>query len=146
MIFFNHGGVIMEDILTLLNELQAKRKFLLPFLACSWSFITCFLFPQPFINKGNSSILFNALIIYAYSIACFMLLGMIKIKRAWVVFLFVMVSDAIGIGSRYLLEYGEVSNEINFTLSSTLGYLLIIPLTTTLIYLLMYSFKRWFKF
>lgn len=146
MIFFNQGGVIMEDILTLLNELQAKRKFFLPFLACSWSFITCFLFPQPFINKGNSSILFNALIIYAYSIACFMLLGMIKIKRAWVVFLFVMVSDAIGIGSRYLLEYGEVSNEINFTLSSTLGYLLIIPLITTLIYFLMYSFKRWFKF
>ncbi|GAA4653468.1 hypothetical protein GCM10023142_06060 [Anaerocolumna aminovalerica] len=135
----------MEDLLTLLNVLQAKRKFFLPFLAFCWIFITCFLFPQPFINKGNSSILFNGLIIYAYSIACLMLLGMININRVWVVFLFVMAADAIGIGSRYILEYGEVSNEINFTLSSTLGYLLIIPFTTTLIYLLMYSFKRWFK-
>ncbi|MBU5333287.1 hypothetical protein [Anaerocolumna aminovalerica] len=49
----------MEDLLTLLNVLQAKRKFFLPFLAFCWIFITCFLFPQPFINKGNSSILFN---------------------------------------------------------------------------------------
>lgn len=74
-----------------------------------------------------------------------MLLGMININRIWVVFLFVMVSDAIGMGSRYILEYGEVSNEINFTLSSTLGYLLIIPLITTLIYLLMYSSKKWLE-
>ena len=135
----------MEDILTILNMLQAKRKIFLPFLAFSWIFTTCFLFPEPFINKGNVSLLFNILIIYVYLISCFMLLGMININRIWVVFLFVMASDAIGIGSRYILEYGEVSNEINFTLHSTLGYLLIIPLITTLIYLLMYSFKKWFK-
>ncbi len=135
----------MEDILTILNMLQAKRKIFLPFLAFSWIFTTCFLFPEPFINKGNASLLFNILIIYVYLISCFMLLGMININRIWAVFLFVMASDAIGIGSRYILEYGEVSNEINFTLHSTLGYLLIIPLITTLIYLLMYSFKKWFK-
>ena len=135
----------MEDILTILNMLKAKRKIFLPFLAFTWIFTTCFFFPEPFINKGNASLLFNILIIYVYLISCFMLLGMININRIWAVFLFVMASDAIGIGSRYILEYGEVSNEINFTLHSTLGYLLIIPLITTLIYLLMYSFKKWFK-
>lgn len=135
----------MEDIFNILKTLQAKRKFFLPFLAFSWIFVTCFSFPQPFIDKGNSSLLFNASMIYAYSIACLMLLGMINIDKVWAVFLFVMVSDAIGIGCRYLLEYGEVSNEVNYTLSSILGYLLIIPLTTTLVYLLMYSFRKWVK-
>lgn len=135
----------MKDLLTILNKLQAKRKIILPFLAFSWIYTTCFLFPEPFINKGNSSLLFHVLIIYVYLISCFMLLGMININRIWVVFLFVMVSDAIGIGCRYILEYGEISNEINYTVSSILGYLLIIPFITILVYLLMYGFKKWLK-
>ncbi|MGL4345333.1 MAG: hypothetical protein ACRCTE_09055 [Cellulosilyticaceae bacterium] len=40
----------------------------------------------------------------------------------------------VGMVSRYLLEYGEVSNTYNFTSSNMLLYIILIPIYTTLIY------------
>lgn len=50
------------------------------------------------------------------------------------VYLLMLLFTAVGMGCRYLLEFGEVSNTYNFTLINVISYLVIIPLGTTIAY------------
>lgn len=51
-----------------------------------------------------------------------------------VVYTATLVFTIIGLGCRYLLELGEVSNIYNFTLPNIIAYLVIIPLGTLVTY------------
>ena len=50
--------------------------------------------------------------------------------RKWRIYLLTVLFTAVGMGCRYLLEYGEVSNTYNFTLFNMVSYLLLIPAGT----------------
>lgn len=49
---------------------------------------------------------------------------------------------ALGMGGRYMLEYGEVSNRYNFTAFNVISFLAVVPLITTAVY---YCGARWKK-
>lgn len=95
-------------------------------------FCGCFLFP--FSNERDSFDFAKAYIILAgYGIIATIFACLLNNKVIRVYFLS-LIFTVIGLISRYLLEYGEYSNTINFTQINIIMYVGIIPVLCTLIY------------
>ncbi|MGL5767376.1 MAG: hypothetical protein ACRCX8_17220 [Sarcina sp.] len=103
--------------LILVSHLIFSGCFLFPFTSEKWPFD----FTKAYliiINYGLLAILFSTM------------LDKNKLIHVYLISLFFTI---LGVTSRYLLEYGEYSNILNFTQINILSYLFIIPIFCTVL-------------
>lgn len=96
-------------------------------------FAGCFVFPIrselfPFDFQRLYTLVGN------YGVIVLALAGTFGSGRERVVYLVTFLFTAVGMGCRYLLEFGEVSNTYNFTLFNIISYLAMIPACTVIVY------------
>lgn len=97
-------------------------------------FAGCFAFPirsEPFpLNFPKVYLL-----VVSYGVIASALAGIWGPDKGRNVYIVTFLLTMAGMGCRYLLEFGEVSNTYNFTLFNIISYLIIIPIGTTIAYL-----------
>lgn len=96
-------------------------------------FSGCFVFPirsEPF----PLDIQGVYLLVASYGVIALALAGIFGPNRGRKVYIVTFLLTAVGMGCRYLLEFGEVSNTYNFTLFNIISYLAIIPIGTMIAY------------
>lgn len=121
------------------SYVQTHHKIVRNFALGYIVFAGCFMFPLQ-----NERIPFHFMDAYSLLVAygaVGLFLGEVygqkqEKKIAILTFLF----TALGMVCRYLLEFGEVSNRINFTWLNIISYLIIIPILTVILYLLSIKF------
>lgn len=93
-------------------------------------FSGCFNFP---FRQDSFSFILN---IYFVIITAIILAGLVPkgVKGIFKVFGLTFLCVILGMICRYILEYGEVSNMVNFTIENILLYSMIIPSGITVIY------------
>ncbi len=96
-------------------------------------FAGCFVFP---IRSDPFPLDFQGLymLVASYGEIALALAGIWGPDRERTVYMVTFLLTAIGMGCRYLLEFGEVSNAYNFTLFNIISYLAIIPIGTMMAY------------
>lgn len=119
----------------LFGIIQNKKKLFWLFTLFYITFNACFMFPINTMVIDTIGMLgsFVFTFIVSYLMIVLLLQGLLR-KKAFIVFLLTLIFTAIGMGFRYILEYGEVSNTVNFTISNILIFLFVIPLLVTLGY------------
>lgn len=83
----------------------------------------------------------SATLIYIVFNSCCLFPLNIRTKTIDNSFLLTLFFTAIGMGLRYILEFGEVSNTVNFTDINILVFLIAIPLFVMLAYLIIPKLK-----
>ncbi|MGM7684598.1 hypothetical protein ACSVDA_20965 [Cytobacillus sp. Hm23] len=128
----------------LFNVIQ-KRKKLFWFITLFYIlFNGCFIFPfnrAVIDTSGSLDFTFLTTVIAVYTVIAFIFGGLL-IKKVITVFLLSLISNAIGMVFRYVLEFGEVSNTVNFTMSNILISLLAIPLFITIVYFIINKYNQ----
>ncbi len=103
-------------------------------------FCGCFVFPL-----SNERWLFDFekayMIIVGYGILAILFASLLSSNKTIHVYLISLLFTTVGIILRYILEYGEYSNTINFTQINIIMYLGIIPVICTLIYWIICKLK-----
>ncbi|MBE6023995.1 MAG: hypothetical protein E7231_12380 [Cellulosilyticum sp.] len=102
------------------------------------AFNGCFFFP--FSNPYHSMDMgrtFTFLVAYGYIGIGFT--GVLAKNKLHLVLALSFLFTFIGMGLRYWLEYGEISNVYNFTFTNIILYILVIPIYCTLVYWLVYQ-------
>lgn len=98
-------------------------------------FAGCFVFPF-----GNEHFPFDFmkayLVIASYGIIGLGFAGIYGINKKRFVYVASLILTGLGMMCRYILEYGEVSNTMNFTLFNIASYLVVIPIFTMVVYYL----------
>jgi len=108
---------------------QIMKSFVLGFIV----FAGCFNFPFGN-NKFPIDFMSAYLIFSSYCVIWLALGGIYGTGKEKIVFLRTLEFTTLGLISRYLLEFGEVSNTMNFTAFNIISYILITPILTTLLY------------
>lgn len=96
-------------------------------------FAGCFVFPirsEPFPLDFSGVYL----LVSSYGVIALASAGIFGPGRGRKVYITTFLLTAIGMGCRYLLEFGEVSNTYNFTLFNIVSYLALIPAGTAAVY------------
>ena len=96
-------------------------------------FAGCFVFPirsEPFPLDFQGLYLLVA----SYGVIALALAGSFGPDKGRMVYIATFLLTAVGMGCRYLLEFGEASNTYNFTLFNMISYLTAIPISTTIAY------------
>lgn len=96
-------------------------------------FAGCFVFPirsEPFPLDFSGVYL----LVSSYGVIALASAGIFGPGRGKKVYITTFLLTAIGMGCRYLLEFGEVSNTYNFTLFNIVSYLALIPAGTAAAY------------
>ncbi|KAF5076331.1 hypothetical protein DSECCO2_161980 [anaerobic digester metagenome] len=129
----------MEQINNLSKLVNKNRKLswtiIITYIAI---FVGCAAFPIFPQYTGYSNIILHlANAVYITPLMLVALLGKGKAIKAYSVS---FISLLIGMICRYLIEFGEVSNSVNFTIVNIVSFLIILPLIYTLTYYL-YSRK-----
>ncbi len=96
-------------------------------------FAGCFVFPirsEPFPLDFSGVYL----LVSSYGVIALASAGIFGPGRGRKVYITTFLLTAIGMGCRYLLEFGEVSNTYNFTLFNIVSYLALIPTGTAAAY------------
>lgn len=96
-------------------------------------FAGCFVFPirsEPFPLDFSGVYL----LVSSYGVIALASAGIFGPGRGRKVYITTFLLAAIGMGCRYLLEFGEVSNTYNFTLFNIVSYLALIPAGTAAAY------------
>lgn len=96
-------------------------------------FAGCFVFPirsEPFPLDFSGVYL----LVSSYGVIALASAGIFGPGRGRKVYITTFLPTAIGMGCRYLLEFGEVSNTYNFTLFNIVSYLALIPAGTAAAY------------
>lgn len=115
--------------LYLQNHPKISKLFILGYIV----FAGCFVFP--FRNER-----FPFDFTQAYSvIACYGIIGLgiagvYGIRKEKFVYITSLILTGLGMICRYFLEYGEVSNIMNFTPFNIISYLAVIPIITVIAY------------
>ncbi|HJC89093.1 MAG TPA: hypothetical protein H9926_13900 [Candidatus Eisenbergiella intestinigallinarum] len=95
--------------------------------------VSCFLFP---IGSRPFPVDFEKvyLLVINYGSIAWALAEAFGLERRHRVYMALFCFTVIGMGCRYLLEYGEVSNAYNFTLINIASYSVLIPAGTAAAY------------
>ncbi|NLW41361.1 MAG: hypothetical protein GXY96_10655 [Tissierellia bacterium] len=111
------------------NHPKVPKKIILGYII----FAGCFIFP--FAN-GRSPFDFDKayLAIVSYGIIGLGFAGIYGINKEKFVYIASFILTGLGMVCRYFLEYGEVSNTVNFTLFNIISYLLVTPILTVISY------------
>ncbi len=96
-------------------------------------FAGCFVFP---IRSEPFPLDFSGLhvLVSSYGVIALASAGIFGPDRGKKVYITTFLLTAVGMGCRYLLEFGEVSNIYNFTLFNIVSYLALIPAGTATAY------------
>lgn len=96
-------------------------------------FAGCFVFP---ISSEPFPLDFQRvyLLVASYGVIASAFAGIFGPGREHLVYIVTFLLTIVGMGCRYLLEYGEVSNTYNFTLLNIVSYLAIVPTVTVIAY------------
>lgn len=96
-------------------------------------FAGCFVFP---IRSKPFPLDFSGLhvLVSSYGVIALASAGIFGPDRGKKVYITTFLLTAVGMGCRYLLEFGEVSNTYNFTLFNIVSYLALIPAGTAAAY------------
>ena len=73
-------------------------------------------------------------LVLSYGVIALALAAIFGSGRGLKVYIMLFLGTVIGMGCRYLLEFGEVSNTYNFTLFNIVSYLALIPAGTAAAY------------
>lgn len=96
-------------------------------------FAGCFVFPF-----GNERFPFDFmkgyLVVATYGIIGLGFARVYGIHKEKIVYTVSFILTALGMISRYVLEYGEVSNKMNFTPFNIISFLVVIPIFTVVAY------------
>lgn len=96
-------------------------------------FAGCFIFP--FSNEKSSFDVMKAYLVIGSYLVIGIGLGIIFGKQKYkFVYISSLLLTILGMLIRFLLEYGEVSNTMNFVLLNIILYLSIVPIFITLVY------------
>lgn len=114
-----------------MNEIIKFTQF---YRKSSWIVATIVLIWFGFCSFPLGIKLYTAMLVIPYTYTGIILVGLVE-KSAFKVFLFAMTFTIIGMICRYLIEYGEVSNTINFTLMNIIIFLIAIPSLVTISYM-----------
>ena len=116
-----------------LMDYVQERKKLFWFLTMFFiAFTGCFMFPlSKYLNNFTDYFIYVMYIIYIG----LLLVGIIK-NNLIAVYLLTLLFTTVGIGIRYLIEYGEVFVSENFNLLNILTFIIIYPASITLYYYL----------
>jgi hypothetical protein len=116
----------------LLDYVQKRKKLFLFLTMFFITFTGCFMFPlSNYLNNFNNYFIYVIYIIYLG----LLLVGLIK-SNLIAVYLLTLLFTTVGIGIRYLLEYGETFAKENFNLVNILTFIVIYPASITLYYYL----------
>ena len=98
-------------------------------------FNSCFMFPSlnKMIKTKTIDYAASYVIVVGYIMIAVMFSGLLKEKPIKVFFL-TLFFTIIGLGCRYVIEFGEVSNIDNFTGANVLTFLITIPVFVMLVY------------
>lgn len=127
-----------------MNELRLnmqKHKRLLWLTVLSYTtFNGCVVFPF-----SNEMFPFNfskaLLVMVGYGMIGILFAGLLDQGKGISVLLFTVLFTLIGLLGRYLLEFGEVSNSMNFTPLNIVLYLTIVPIYCTMVY---WAIWKWY--
>jgi len=135
-VFILRGGLMMEKLYDSINR---KKNFFWAITLIYIVFNGCCLFPlnNKIKTMGNS---FLFVFVFAYIMIALVLTGLMRAKPIKV-FLLTLFFTAIGMGLRYVLEFGEFSNTVNFTGINILVSLIAIPLFVMLAYSIITKLK-----
>lgn len=115
--------------LYLQNHPKVLKRFILGYII----FAGCFVFPF-----GNELFPFDFtkayLVIASYGIIGLGFAGIYGIHKEKFVYAASLFLTVLGMICRYILEYGEVSNTMNFTLFNIVSYVAVIPVFTVAAY------------
>lgn len=115
--------------LYLQNHPLIPKVFILGYIV----FAGCFIFPF-----GNKSFPFDYmkayLVIASYGIIGLGFAGIFGIHKEKFVYTASFILTVLGMICRYVLEYGEVSNTMNFTQFNIISYIAVIPVFTVAAY------------
>jgi len=115
--------------LYLQNHLQIPKILILVYII----FAGCVVFP--FRNERFHFDFMRAyLVIASYGIIGLGFAGIYGIHKEKFVYVVSLILTGFGMICRYILEYGEVSNTMNFTSFNTISYLAVIPIFTVSAY------------
>ena len=81
------------------------------------------------------------MIIISYGILGILFVSLLSSNKAIYVYSISLLFTTLGMILRYIIEYGEYSNTINFTQINIIMYLGIIPVFCTLIYYIIYKLE-----
>ena len=121
----------------IINDLQIKlqkhKKILLPLLICYLIFNSCFTFPliKSFIPTTTYDIF---MLLWSYGLISFIFIFLLGKINIFNFFILTFTFITTGLIFRYFLEYGEVSNTVNFTSNNIILFLTIVPIYCTIIY------------
>lgn len=111
------------------NHPKVAKKIILGYII----FAGCFIFP--FANERSPFDFDKAyLVIASYGIIGLGFAGIYGINIEKFVYIASFILTGFGMICRYFLEYGEVSNTVNFTLFNIISYLLVTPILTLISY------------
>lgn len=120
--------------MTRFRERIQKHKVLAWILTLAYIvFQGCFSFPfsnELFPLTGSKAVI----LLIGYGLIGFCFAGILLKKKGLIVWLLSLIFTGIGLLCRYALEYGEVSNTMNFIPQSILSYLIVVPLYCTVAY------------
>jgi len=115
--------------LYLQNHIKTSKLFILGYIV----FAGCFVFPF-----GNERFPFDFTKAYSviayYGIISLGIAGIYGIRKEKFVYITSLILTGLGMICRYFLEYGEVSNKMNFTPFNIISYLSVIPIFTVVAY------------
>ena len=99
-------------------------------------FAACFTFPIKSEGEYFLDFMKLYLLVASYGIIGTSLAGLYGRKKGRFVYTATLLLTALGMLCRYFLEFGEISNTYNFTMSNIIEYLAVIPIAVLVIYLL----------
>ena len=111
------------------NHQKIARAFMLLYII----FVGCFVFPF-----GNEVFPFDFmkayLVIVSYGVIGLGFTGLYGINQEKFVYIASLILTGLGMICRYILEYGEISNAMNFTLFNIVSYIVVIPFFIVIAY------------
>ena len=114
----------MNKLRTILQTHKVSGNLLLIGLT---AFFSCCLFPVYNVTMQSSlGIPMLAVILFAYYEIGVLFAARYPDKAIWQVALFFLLASLLGMGCRYLLEFGETSNTYNFTMPNIVVHLLVV--------------------
>lgn len=122
----------MKAIEKLFEYIQEKRKIFWFITLFFVSLNGCFMYPlSDYLKDFTGYSIYTLYIIYIG----LLFLGLLR-NNTLAVYLLTLLFTAAGIGIRYFIEIGEVSNAINFTIKNLFTFIFIYPASIALYYYL----------
>lgn len=103
-------------------------------------FCGCFVFPLSN-ERGSFDFEKVCMIIVSYGILAILFSSLLSSNKTIHVYSISLLFTTVGMILRYIMEYGEYSNTVNFTQINIIMYLGIIPLFCTLIYWIIWKLE-----